>query len=322
MGLAIGAVDDQIAAVVQLVGQPLRGHAAEDGSAIVARLEHRQLARLAAHGPLHGADDVAALAQGAQGLLRIRINGPGAGLRLVGQAHTLQALQAADQQQALALQPGFVEAFELHPAIHAGLALQCAVEARPPLLLHLALQGLLDLQFGARPQPFRRQFGGPMPEAVGDVVTGDDEVFTGVVASAHDQVGVRVVGVPVIHRHPIQPRPQVGFHAAHQMPGVGAQVVQLGAVLWRHDEAEMVPIVGGPFLEGIKVGFISLRPVGPSRFAISARAVALDVAQVFRQGLRAGPLLIHQQRLDGNAPRHGRQLRACKTRRRMAAPQA
>ncbi len=105
MGLAVHPVDDQIAPVAQLVGQPLRGHAAEDGSAVVAGLEHRQLARLAAHGPLHGADDVATLAQGAQGLFRVGMDGPGAGLRLVGQAQALQALQAADQQQALALQP-------------------------------------------------------------------------------------------------------------------------------------------------------------------------------------------------------------------------
>lgn len=48
------------------------------------------------------------------------MNRPGAGLRLVGQAQALQALQAADQQQALALEPGFVAAFDLHPAIVAG----------------------------------------------------------------------------------------------------------------------------------------------------------------------------------------------------------
>ena len=67
-----------------------------------------------------------------------------------------------------------------------------------------------------------------MAKSVGDVVAGDDEVFAGVVASAHDQVCVRVVGVPVIDRHPIQPRAQVGLHATHQVPGVGAQVIQFG----------------------------------------------------------------------------------------------
>jgi len=42
----------------------------------------------------------------------------------------------------------------------------------------------------------------------------------------------------------------------------------------------MVPVVGAAFLEGIQIGFVGLRPVGPARFAITARAIALDVAQV------------------------------------------
>lgn len=127
MGLAVHPVDDQIAPVAQFVGQPLCGDAAEDGSAVVARLEYRQLARLAAHGPLHGADDVAALAQGAQGLFGVGMDGPGARLHFVGQAQALQALQPADQQQALALQPRFVEPFDMHQAIVAQLALERAI---------------------------------------------------------------------------------------------------------------------------------------------------------------------------------------------------
>ena len=206
------------------------------------------------------------------------MDGPGARLRLVGQPQALQALQAADQQQALALQLRFVEAFDLHPAVFAGLAFQRAIQARPPLLLHLALQGLLDLQFGARPQPFGRQLGCAMPKAIGDVVTRDDEVFAGIVAPAHDQVGVGVVGVPVINGHPFQPCAQVSFHAVHQMPCIGAQVFQLRAVLGRDDEAEVMPVVGAAFLEGVEVGGIGLRPVGLAWLAVAAHAVALDVA--------------------------------------------
>src|SRR5690606_25766279 len=97
---------------------------------------------------------------------------------------------------------------------------------------------------------------------------------------------------------------------------------QFSPVLRRNDEAEMVPVIGAAFLESIQVGFVGLWPVGPARFAITARAVALDVAQVLGERLRAGPLVIDQQRLDGHAPRHGRQLRPGKARRRMAAPQA
>ncbi|ONG41436.1 hypothetical protein BKE30_04585 [Alkanindiges hydrocarboniclasticus] len=50
----------------------------------------------------------------------------------------------------------------------------------------------------------------------------------------------------------------------------------------------MVPVVVGPLLEGIEVGIVNLRPVGPARFAIAAGAVALDVAQVLGERLRAG----------------------------------
>ena len=50
----------------------------------------------------------------------------------------------------------------------------------------------------------------------------------------------------------------------------------------------MVPVVVGPLLEGVKVGFVCLRPIGPARFAIAARAVALDVAQVLGERLRTG----------------------------------
>src|SRR5690606_451714 len=187
-GLAVYAVDEQVAAVVQFVCQPLPDHAADNGAAVGAWLEHRQLARLAAHGPLHGADDVAALTQGAQGLFRLGMAGPRAGPRLVGHAQALPALQAAGQPQAWAPPAAFVAPFGMHQAIVAGLALQCAIQARPPLLLHLALQGLLDLQLGARPQPFSRQFGGAVAEAIGDVVARDDEVFARVITPAHDYV--------------------------------------------------------------------------------------------------------------------------------------
>src|SRR3546814_14887488 len=80
----------------------------------------------------------------------------------------------------------------------------------------------------------------------------------------------------------------VGFQAAHQVPGGGAQVVQFGAVLGRDDEAEMVPVVGAALLESVEVGVVGLRPVGPARLAIAAGAVALDVAQVLGERLRAG----------------------------------
>jgi hypothetical protein len=152
------------------------------------------------------------------------MDGPGAGLHLVGQAHALQALQAADQQQALALQFGFVEAFDLHQAVHR-LALQ--VRSR---LVHRSCSTSRARSAGSPARcaapairsPARR----PLAHAAGDVVPAMMRSLPVSSRRAHD-MGVRVVGVPVIDRHPIQPRAQVGLHALHQVPGVGAQVFQL-----------------------------------------------------------------------------------------------
>jgi hypothetical protein len=93
--LAVGAIDNQIALVVQLVGQPFADDATDDGTPILARLEHRQLALLAVHGPLHGADDVAAFTHCPQGGFGVGMDSPHAGLRLVRQSYALQTLQAA-----------------------------------------------------------------------------------------------------------------------------------------------------------------------------------------------------------------------------------
>ena len=85
--------------------------------------------------------------------------------------------------------------------------------------------------------------GSTAAHTLGDVVAGDDEVLSGVVLAAQDDVYVRVVGVPVIDRYPLQSGAQVGFHARHQVPGVGAQVVELFGILGRDNEAELVPIL-------------------------------------------------------------------------------
>ncbi len=47
---------------------------------------------------------------------------------------------------------------------------------------------------------------------------------------------------------------------------------------------------------------VGLRPVGTARLAVPAGTVALDVAQVLGERLRAGVALVDQQRLDGHAP--------------------
>jgi len=69
---------------------------------------------IAAHRPLHRADDVAALAQGPQGLLVVGMDGPGAKPHLVGQAQALQVLQAAELRSTVSV------CIEVFPPVHDG----------------------------------------------------------------------------------------------------------------------------------------------------------------------------------------------------------
>ena len=204
VGFAVHAVDDQIAAVVQFVGQPLAGHAADDGSAIVARLEHRQsrgwplmarcMVRIMSPRSPRARKVFSASAWMAQ------VPGCTSSARPRRCKRCRRPISSSRRWRCSL--GSLKRSICTRPSSPAS---RCNVRSRlVHRCFHLALQGLLDLQFGARPQPFG-QLGGPVAEAVGDVVAGDDEVFAGVVAPAHDQVGVRVVGVPVIDRHPIQP---------------------------------------------------------------------------------------------------------------------
>lgn len=195
-------------------------------------------------------------------------------------------------------------------AEHAGLAFaqQGAIQAGETLLLHLALQALLDLQLAARAEPFGGQLRGTVAHALGDIVAGDHQVFAGVVLAAQDDMGMRVVGVPVVDRHPVEEGAEVGLHPAHQVAGVGAQVVELLGILGRDDKAKLVAVVPATFLERIEVGLVGQWPVGLTRIALATDAVALDVAQVAERRALACLTQVHQARLDGDAAGVGRQL--------------
>lgn len=180
---------------------------------------------LATHRTLHRADDVTAFAHRAQRLLGIGMDGPDAWALFDGQAHALQTLQATHHQHALLLHlrvvSWLIDKIQTVPRF----ALQGAIQAGPTLLIDFAGQRALDLQLCARPQPFGGQLRGTLAHAPGDVGLRDDEVLARVVLASQNDVRVRVVGVLVVHCDPVQPCAQVRFHAAHQMSGVGAQVI-------------------------------------------------------------------------------------------------
>lgn len=63
-----------------------------------------------------------------------------------------------------------------------------------------------------------------------------------IVAPTHHDVGVRMGGVVMIHRDPIELGAEILLHLRHQPAGQWLQILVLVAVLRRDDEAELVPV--------------------------------------------------------------------------------
>jgi hypothetical protein len=67
---------------------------------------------------------------------------------------------------------------------------------------------------------------------------------------------VRIVGVPVVDRQPVEPRPEIPFGIGHQLSGEGSQIGHFASVLRRDDEPEMVAIVLASFCERAPIGAV------------------------------------------------------------------
>ena len=99
-------------------------------------------------------------------------------------------------------------------------------------------------------------------------------------------MAVRIVGVEVVDGDPVEPRAKVRLHAAHQVSGEGLEVADLGRVLCRNDEAELMAIVSAARLEPLGVGRVGHRSVSLAGLTLRRHTIALDVAQV--RGRRSG----------------------------------
>lgn|GEM_PF-3839928 len=99
-----------------------------------------------------------------------------------------------------------------------------------------------------------------------------------IVLSAHDDVGVRMGGVEVIDRDPIELRPEILFDLLHQAARQGFEIVVGCAVLGRDDEAHVVPVAVLTIEKGPAVGTVRIRRIEPARSPVARRSVTLDVA--------------------------------------------
>ena len=183
---------------------------------------------------------------------------PSARVDLGREAVALQPLRPTDHE--LPILADKVGASRSRPEIDEALLLllghQHPIKPGEPLGVYLAPELLGDFDLALMAQLERHQLARPMADAMRDVVAGHVENLPVVGDAAQDDVGMEMARVVVIDRDPVEPGIQVGFHLPHEVAGEAAQVAQLGGVLWRHDEAELVPVLSATLDEGAAVRLV------------------------------------------------------------------
>jgi hypothetical protein len=165
-----------------------------------------------------------------------------------------------------------------HPLV--GFRDHRAVDTGEALSRDLGLKLGSQFQIRLRAEFERRPLLGTLPHPVRNVVLGDDEVLAEIVAAADYDVAVRVPGVEMVDRHPIEPRAEVLLYMSHYIPGEGPQVRKPVPVLRGDDETELMPILAAAFGERVAVCNFPLGTVQSAAFAIAGGAVPLQVTDM------------------------------------------
>src|SRR5258708_7187185 len=227
---------------------------------------------------MQGLDDVAADREIAQRTLDPGFERPATRRHLFGEAEPFELGGPADHQ------PPQRRVFTLSAMPKGGDAgarvdriTECPVEAGPALGLYLLFQGRTDFLFAARAQLQGDPLGGAIAKSPADVGAADDQVLAVVASPADEDMDMRVVGIPVVDRDPIEPGAEIAFGIRHHLTGEGPQILQFTAVLRRSDEATMMPVVPAALGEGLLIGGVGTGIEHAGVGAVMGNAVALQI---------------------------------------------
>ena len=125
-----------------------------------------------------------------------------------------------------------------------------------------------------------------------------------------------MLGVPVVDGDPVEPRAEIARGLIHQLAGKAPQAFQLGGIIRRDDEPEMMPVAVAAFRESPAVCIIPGSIEEFTRRSIAGDTVALEITDMGSQrARRAHPA--YDTRLDHGAagavveePRRGEARRA------------
>ena len=106
------------------------------------------------------------------------------------------------------------------------------------------------------------------------------EILAQLIPAVDDDMNMRMAGIKMVHRDPVELRSQVTFEFAHEVAGEAREIAEAHTVLRRDDDAELVAIVLATIEEGIAVGPVLRRRIKPPALAIARGAVALNITQM------------------------------------------
>ena len=86
-------------------------------------------------------------------------------------------------------------------------------------------------------------------------------------------VGVRMAGVVMVDRDPVEAGGEIQFHLAHEVAGEAAKVGHFGCILGCDDEPKLMAIFPAALHERLAVGLVLESGIGPAPF-ISSRKTA------------------------------------------------
>jgi len=170
---------------------------------------------------------------------------PGLGARPRRQPQPLQELEPADQLEPERSRPAgsrdrIIKRDE-PPGPHA--LLQDGIELAETLHLDSSLTSSHAIRFGAVAERLGRQLAASQPDAVLHVLPVQQQRPAGLVPATKGHVDMRVVGVVVVDRDPLEPRPEIPLHGIQDAPSVVHQVESLAA-LGRQDHLPHARIFG------------------------------------------------------------------------------
>src|SRR5215467_10604350 len=220
----VHAVDHGVGCAVELVIEA-SGDQPPDGwrrcvPAIECEVDNTPIDSLLGESAVDALDDVAALAECPHHGLRILRQEPSRRTKRLGKAKTFEFVHTADHGCAsVSIRSGAGTGTNVYNAIVLGsLPREHAIELGPPVGFDLSLEIATDLKVASRPELKGGEMRSAGTHAVADVVARNHEIAAIVGFAAHDDMDVRIVGIPMINSDPIEPGAEVPLCLRHQRP--------------------------------------------------------------------------------------------------------